>query len=347
MVIGAVLAACGFLAAIALVVHNDAAKVANAIMRIGWSIIAIVAVRAVIIALAGTAWGLIARPMTAQSLKLFVFLRWLREAVNALLPVASVGGEIVGGRLLTFTGVSAGLAAASILADLLIQAFCGLLFAAIGLMLLAAGGRKGVIIGWALVGIVVGAAAMAGFYVAQRAGFFSFIERRMLAAARWSKVPLHGDPKLHENLQAIYANHGAIFSAILVHLLGWFFGTGEVWIALEWMGAKPGIVEAMVLESLAQGIRTAAFPVPGSFGVQEAAFLLLGRAYGIPVEFALALALVKRVPDVTLGLPGLFFWQLVEARHIVLPGQATSINETAPDTLRQAHFPDDRGRDRR
>ena len=50
-----------------------------------------------------------------------ISLRFVREGVNVLLPVASVGGEVVGGRLLTFWGVAGSLAAASLLADMLIQ----------------------------------------------------------------------------------------------------------------------------------------------------------------------------------------------------------------------------------
>ena len=48
-------------------------------------------------------------------------LRFVREGINVLLPVASVGGDVVGGRLLTFWGVSGALAAASILVDMLFQ----------------------------------------------------------------------------------------------------------------------------------------------------------------------------------------------------------------------------------
>ncbi|MEM5400345.1 MULTISPECIES: hypothetical protein [Paraburkholderia] len=53
-------------------------------------------------------------------------------------------------------------------------------------------------------------------------------------------------------------------------------------MALESMGASPGIVEAMVVGSLGQAMRAASFPVPGAFGVQEGGFLLLGKAYGFP-----------------------------------------------------------------
>jgi hypothetical protein len=48
-------------------------------------------------------------------------LQWVREAIKVLLPVAQVGGDLIGGRLLSFRSVSGNLAGASILVDLLIQ----------------------------------------------------------------------------------------------------------------------------------------------------------------------------------------------------------------------------------
>ncbi|WP_321945254.1 lysylphosphatidylglycerol synthase domain-containing protein [Paraburkholderia sp. J10-1] len=342
VVVGPILGMGGLVAGIALVVLNDPAQVLAAVTRVGWSIAAIVAVRAIIIALTGVAWGQIVRPLVRRGFELFVVLRWVREAINVLLPVASVGGDVVGARLLTFYGVSGGLAGASILADLLIQSFSGLLFTIAGLVLLAADGRGRSLTGGLMFGIMLGILVIGGFYVAQRAGFFALVERAMLAAGRWSKTPFSGELKLHENLQRLYENPVASLRAILAHFVAWLAGTAEVWIALECMGASPSIVEAMVLESLGQAVRAATFPVPGAFGVQEGGFLLLGQAYGIPAEIALALSLVKRVPDIVLGLPGLFFWHLMEARRIVLPSQALSTNEPARQALRQSRLPGDR-----
>jgi glycosyltransferase 2 family protein len=39
--------------------------------------------------------------------------------------------------------------------------------------------------------------------------------------------------------------------------------------------------------------------------------------FGVPVTNALTLSLVKRIPDLALGLPGLFVWYLLEMRRLV------------------------------
>lgn len=49
--------------------------------------------------------------------------------------------------------------------------------------------------------------------------------------------------------------------------------------------------------------------------VQEGAYALLGPLFGLPVEAALALSLLKRARDITIGVPVLLSWQLVESRR--------------------------------
>ncbi|SIT45126.1 Membrane protein [Paraburkholderia ribeironis] len=266
--IGAVVAtSCGLVAAIALVVANDPTLVLDAVARVGWGIAAIVAIRVVIMGLTGVAWGRLVRPLTQQGFGVFVFLRWVREAINVLLPVASFGGDLIGTRLLTFWGVAGGLAGASILVDLLIQAFAQFLFTVAGFGLLVAGGRGGTMVQWLATGLLIAAAALGGFYVAQRFGLFDLIERGMLVVARWLKASFGSELRLHHNLQRIHANRTAMLGSIFVHLAAWFLGVAEIWIALACMGAEPTFAQALVLESLGQAIRDAAFPVPGALGV--------------------------------------------------------------------------------
>jgi uncharacterized membrane protein YbhN (UPF0104 family) len=78
------------------------------------------------------------------------------------------------------------------------------------------------------------------------------------------------------------------------------------------MGIDAGFGTALILESLSQALRGAAFPVPGAIGVQEAGMVVLGRLLGLEPEAALALSFVKRVPDVVIGLPALWAWHVME-----------------------------------
>src|SRR5260370_14914889 len=85
------------------------------------------------------------------------------EAVNVLLPVASVGGDIVRARLLNFGGVSGGVAVASASVDLLLEAAAQALFALIGIALLMQVASGTEIASWPVGGVETAALALAGF----------------------------------------------------------------------------------------------------------------------------------------------------------------------------------------
>ena len=120
-------------------------------------------------------------------------------------------------------------------------------------------------------------------------------------------------------MQAIYRDGRRILAGAVLHMAVWFVGIAEIWLALRFMGHPVGLVEALVLESLSHAVRSAAFPIPGGLGAQEGGFVVLSGLFGFGPEIALALSLVKRVPDLVLGLPGLLAWQALESRRL-LPG---------------------------
>ena len=51
-------------------------------------------------------------------------------------------------------------------------------------------------------------------------------------------------------------------------------------------------------------------------GVQEGAYILIGAAFGLTPEMALALSLLKRARDLTIGLPVLGIWQIREGGRL-------------------------------
>jgi glycosyltransferase 2 family protein len=162
------------------------------------------------------------------------------------------------------------------------------------------------------------ALALGGFYAVQRFGGACLVERALDALARhWpATVPASGI-RLHGSLQAIYADRPAIAVAFSLHELAWLLGALETWIALRLMGMPVNAPEALILESLSQALRAAAFPVPSGLGIQEGGFIALGTLFGIPPEAALALSFVKRVPDVAIGLPGLLAWYWLEMQRLL------------------------------
>jgi putative membrane protein len=306
----------GLLLAIWLIVSHDAAAVFDGVADAGWGLVGIVSIRAVIFILLGISWGVIVRPFTKLGHGWFILLRWIRESINDLLPVAAVGGDLIGARLLAISGVAGGLAGASILVDLLIQAATQVLFTLVGLVVLVAGGKGGRFALWIALGLLVAIMALGAFYLAQRHGLFERLLRWLLArTARWSRASFDSDLGLHSHLLAIYGRTQAVSKCVLFHVAAWFVGVGEVWIALAAMGQPPTLAEALVLESLGQAVRGAAFLVPAALGIQEGGFLLLGHLYGIDAQAALAVALIKRIPELVLGSAGLVAWYVLTVRR--------------------------------
>ena len=86
------------------------------------------------------------------------------------------------------------------------------------------------------------------------------------------------------------------------------------WIALQLLGTGLPLAAVLALESLIYAIRSAAFFVPSGYGVQEGGYVILGAMFGLGPEAALALSLAKRARELTIGIPALVLWQVVEAR---------------------------------
>lgn len=309
--------AAGLLLALALVASQGFAAVGSAFASVGWvGILAVVGLRLIQTAGAGWSWWvLLPRTVNVPS-SAYVLLRWVRESVNTLLPVAQVGGDLVGARLLSFRGVEGGLAGASILVDLLTQTATQFVFSLVGLGLLMTRGGHETVIAAVSAGLGLMALGVVAFFFAQRWGGFRLIERGLLKLAEnpsWKG--LAGAANLHDRIELIHDDTARMTAAFLLHLAMWFVGAAEIWVALHCMGLPCDMAEALVIESLGHAVRAAGFLVPGAIGIQEGGFIALCAIYGIPAPVALALSLVKRVPEVLLGLPGLLYWHQLERRR--------------------------------
>ncbi len=308
----------GLALAISLIAYYGLGSVAVAVTSVGWGALLVALVRVVETSGAGLAWWFVLPGASRPLIKTCMLLRWLREAINSLLPVAQVGGDLIGARLLTFWSVPGGTAGASVVVDIFVQTVSQFFFTLIGLACLIQAGGDTAIVRWVAIGLAILAPALIGFFVAQRFGGFHLLERGMLHLAkdpRWAA--LAGVSSLNERLQQIYREPARVAVGFAIHFAIWFVGVLEVWIALRFMGYPVDYRTALVIESLGQAVRGAAFVVPGALGVQEGGFIALCAVFGIPAPTAIALSLVKRLPEVALGLPGLVIWQWLEGRNLL------------------------------
>ena len=286
----------------------------------GWALLAASLYRIVPVELNASAWAsLLEKRRLGWAATLW--MRWIGEAVNSLLPAAQVGGDFARARLLTAGGVPAGEATAAMVADVAVGAFTQVLFTFLGAAALMLGApsespaRQH--LGWLALVIGIGAAFAALLIVVARVGV-----GRLLTA-----LPLHlngrlaarlktGGAAIDRSLGSIRRRPRALLASATWHLLAWLSQVVETWLVLRLLGRPIGWVAALAMESLAASARGAAFVVPGGIGVQEGALVAVGAAFGVPQPAALALAVVKRARELVVGAPAIVAWVIAE-RHSI------------------------------
>jgi putative membrane protein len=235
--------------------------------------------------------------------------RWVREGVNALLPVAQIGGQVVGVRLLVASGLTPSLATAGTVLDLTLEALAQLLFTAAGCVALLCMRHGAAPLGWIGGGLAASALGVCGLIAAQRLGALRLVERLLARlAARHAALAAWSLAGLHAALMARQDDRSALLRATLLHLLSWTMGGLEVAILLGALGYDLPLTDAVIIESLAMAARSTGFAVPGAVGVQEGGFVLACGLFGVPAEPALALSLLKRLREALVGLPALAVW---------------------------------------
>jgi len=238
--------------------------------------------------------------------------RWVGESANSLMPAGQLGGPVLMTRRLASNGMALSEAAAAITVSTTLQTFAQIAFALLGVASLGAQAshisphalRVSSLIASGLLAVQVG-----GFYWMQRRGLFSKLMRaaRRFAGKRdWSEWMSQAE-SIDRAVQVTYGRSGPVAASFLLSLVGWLVGTGEVYLILQLVHHPVGWLDALMLESLGQAIRGAAFAIPGALGVQEGGYLLLAPLAGLPPDAALALSLAKRARELLLGVPGLLY----------------------------------------
>lgn len=303
----------------ALTAYYGFASVGQAVASAGWGAALVVLVRAIAVAGAGIAWSLLIPGATLRQPGLFVSVRFIREAINCLFPVAQVGGDLIGARLVTFFGVGSGVAFASVLVDIFIQVATLLLFVVAGVgILVAASDDHGLALAVSY-GLLIAVPAIAGFFVVLRLGASQSITARLVRFAERREWAAVGHvTRLTQNLQGVWRHRNGLWGSLLLHGGLWVFGATEAFVALAFMGHRVTVVDAVAIEAVGQAVRAAAFAMPGGLGVQDGGLIAVCAVFGVPPQVALALALVKRIAELALGVPGLLAWQALESRRLII-----------------------------
>ncbi len=299
-----------------LVAMNGYREILAGIAAVGWGVLAVAAFHVPQMVFSAQGWRRLVLPPAVPGHLYFLGLRWIREAVNALLPVAQIGGELVGARLMGFRGVALSKAGASVTLDLTFEMLSQIVFTLLGLALLVSRAYDAAVVQWAAAGVAAASLAAGGFVAVQRFGAFRLLETGLLRLADRQGWRGLGDVAgLHEAILTLYRSPRRLWSSGLNHLMSWVLGGLEVMVAFKVLGLDVDFRDCLIIESMSQAARAVGFAVPGALGIQEGGTILVCGLLGIPPQAALQLSLLKRIREVLLGVPGLIAWHFAEQRR--------------------------------
>jgi len=320
----------GALLFIGVLASQGLPAVLSALAAAGWGLLLVALFHLLPLVLDAAAIRVLFAPgATPNAMRDSVLTRWAGESANSFLPAGQIGGPVLMARHLAHRGMAMQDAAAAITVSTTLQTVAQIIFALTGVALLGAQAghlsehalRMSALVASGFLAIQIG-----GFYFLQRRGFFSKLIRaanRFAGRRDWSHWVSRAEA-IDQAIQGIYGRGSGVAASFLLSLLGWVVGTGEVYLVLVLLDHPVSWLQALLLESLGQAIRGAAFAVPGALGVQEGGYLLLAPLAGLPADVALALSLAKRAREILLGLPGLLYLHRAERLHLSERGGAVT-----------------------
>jgi putative membrane protein len=303
--------ALGLAVVVVLVAREGAQSIVSLLKEAGWVLLLLVPLHVLPLLLDVMGWRVLI-PGRINVPALFLIAS-IREAINRLLPVANIGGELVGVHLLTRQGISGTTAATSVIVEMLLIIVAQYLFLTLGVacLLNVTGSMQAQ--GSLLIAVAGGLPVVLLLIWSFRSGALfratKKLTSRLLASKETTATVLDKLANVDTAIRALTAAHGRLARTIVWQLAGLVAGCSETWLALRWLGHPVSLAAALALESLTLAARSLLFMAPAGLGVQEAGLIGVGHALGITSDMAIALSLAKRMREIVFGLPALVAWQ--------------------------------------
>ena len=307
----------GLVAMTGLIAWQGVGDISELILASSWPILWVPLAWSPTIFLGALTWHLLFEPEQEPPYKEIFMALWMGRAINTLLPVASIGGEVIKARMLILWGHPKAEASASVVVDKTVQVFGLIIWGLIGALLLVHYSIDQDLVAAALIGFFILGAGTAGFVLVQKAGI---VRAAVNSAHIITKSDYFGDMKdgadqVDACVRNSYSRPWRLTQSIFWRVLTLLLQSAEVWVAAYVLGHPISIMEAIFLKSLTSTLSDIAFIIPNAYGIQEGAFVVLGAMIGLPADLMLAISLSIRIRELIIDVPGLVIWQHAEGRH--------------------------------
>jgi len=298
---------------IALLIHSGVDSMIDLVGHAGFVLLWLLPFHVFPLLLDAYAWQLLLH--RRASLTFLLWVAAVREGVSRVLPVPSIGGEIVGIRLAQWRVGNISVVSASVIVETLVTVVVQCAFSAIGLFLVLGAPGQGESMRYVGIGLLLSLPVpLVMFALMRRGDMFQAIQRwagRLLGGNNALLRAIPGE-SLDREIRVLMSRMTLLGMAFLWQLAGYILGAMETYWALSWLGQPVSLQQALAIEALSQAVRHVAFMVPAGLGVQDAAIVMLSRTFGVDADVGMALALVKRMREVVFGCGALLSWQIAE-----------------------------------
>lgn len=294
-----------------LVSAHGVGAISDIVVQARYRVVVVIAAHLPVILLATLGWQALLPREGRPALGFLLRLRLIKESINALLPVAQVGGDVVRARLAVRNGLTLAETTASCVVDVIAGTLGLVVFVVMGLALALATQRNPQFV---RLGLYLLAATAAVALVIGLCRWLGLADRLGRLVDRW-RSSLGRLADFGAALRRQSGQRAEFVASLLWHMAAWGWGSVETFAAMWAIGLHPTLVQVLILESLAQAVKGLGFAIPGALGVQEGGYILLGGALGVSADQALALSLLRRLREMTLGAVGLIVWRATESAN--------------------------------
>jgi hypothetical protein len=293
------LLAAGLVVIATLVVRTGPALLLEMLRRVGWSIVAIVALYAGYVGVRAVAlWRVVPGPVRFADV---LRVRLSSEAVEVLTYTGPFLAEPAKGWLLTRRGLPTVDAFAAVATEYLLYTTVSAALALTAFSLLVAYGRVSAVLWPAAVAVAAAMAvflAAVGFAAIAGIGLIVPIVRAseaVIGRSRAARAAEAIDPVERVLLSFLHRRPARLAEVFAIEAAGHALLIAEVWIVLSVLAAPSFALAPVIIEGGAKLIGLTFFFIPGQLGAAEVVYASLVRAVGLSASVGLTLAFVRRI----------------------------------------------------